>query len=274
MSVFIAEPDLNLPTTTLAQLRALAELLPFEAAMLAVALLNVRVEPVLNDPAGQWTLAQEFYAGQPDLLARYERVRESAPARLIFSPQPITLLMRVLIDHAREEPLRALTSGEFQTLQRAVLGAHSALESSLGALPMPTRENVLAYELQASTFFHRPPLLGEMARHQEFLDLMIAEDSSTSANRVPVDEWLAASGMTVDEQWAVGFGLSAMTNAFTRRAVASELAGGGLSLPRDEPCAETRQCRACFATPASSGRSWSGMRWISRAPPSQRPERL
>ncbi len=213
MAVFIDEVELGMAETTLEQLRGLARGLPFESAMLNLALLNLRVEPVLNDPDGQWELACWFYASWPDLLARYQRVRMSSQGRPIFSPQPIALLMRVLLDEAREEPLRELTEGEFHTLQSAVLGAHSAIESSLERLPLPSREAVLAYELQASTFFNRPPLLEEMARSQELLRLM-RSDEVAWGNRVPVGEWLAAMGMTIEEQWKLGFGLSATTNAF------------------------------------------------------------
>jgi hypothetical protein len=215
VKVFIAEPELGRPETTLAELRHLATSLPFEAAMLSVALLNVRLEPVLNDPVGQWRLAQRFYEGDDELLRDYGRVLAAHPDRLVFSPQPITLLMRVLIDEAFDEPLRDLTAAERRTLQRAVLGAHSALETSLDAMSWPSREHVLAYELQGATVFHRPPWLEEMARHDEVLRLA-ADDTrlESSRNRVPVRDWLATYGLSADDQWTVGFALSAMTRAF------------------------------------------------------------
>ena len=106
--------------------------LPFESAMLNLALLNLRVERVLTDPARQWELARWFYASWPDLLALFATVRQHSPARPIFSPQPIAMLMRLLIEEAREEPFAELTPPEFRTLQRAVLGAHSALEDPAG----------------------------------------------------------------------------------------------------------------------------------------------
>jgi hypothetical protein len=215
IAVFIAEPELGRRETTLAELRQLAAALPFEAAMLNVALLNGRVEAMLNKAEGHWKLAQEFYGGDDELLRAYADVLARAPDRLVFSPQPLTLLMRVLIDDAGDEPMRDLTSTEFATLQRAVLGAHSALESSLDATTWPNRDHVLAYELQAATFFHRPPYLEEMARHDELLRLA-ADDPRLlgAADRVPVREWLATYGLSANEQWVVGFALSSMTRAF------------------------------------------------------------
>src|ERR1700734_1035292 len=75
MSVFIDEGALGLKETTLADLRTLVRKLPFESAMLSLALLNLRAERVLNDAAGQWELACWFYEGWPDLRGRYEQVR-------------------------------------------------------------------------------------------------------------------------------------------------------------------------------------------------------
>lgn len=212
MSVLIDEQTLGLPQTTLAGLRELVRELPFESAMLSLALLNLRAERVLNDPAGQWALVRWFYESWPELLGRYERVLQSAPARPIFSPQPIALLMRLLIEEAREAPFAELTPSEFRSLQQAVLGAHSALEDPLGA---PTTEAIVAYELQASSFFNRPPVLKEMARSEEFLRLMRSEQLRSSVNYVPVNDWLTESGLTPEEQRVLGFGLSAAANAFS-----------------------------------------------------------
>ncbi len=215
MHIFIVEPDLGLHETTLAQLRSLAEALPFEGAMVHVALLGARLEPVLVSPEGQWKLAQWFYEAQPDLLVRYAEFKKKFPTRLMFSLQPIALLMRVLIDHAKEERLRELSEVEGAILRQAVLGAHSAFESKVEALPEPSTENILAYEVQAASFFHRPVPLETMVRHRELLRLAVTDERlRSSVNRVPVDEWLAAAGMTGEEQWKIGFALSALAEAF------------------------------------------------------------
>lgn len=214
MSVFIDEPTLGLPETTLTDLRTLVRTLPFESAMLSLALLNLRAERVLNDPAGQWDLARWFYESWPDLLARYEQVRQRSPKRPIFSPQPIAMLMRLLIDEAREQPIAPIIPGDFHTLQRAVLGAHSALESSLEAMPKPTDEAKVAYEMQASAFFNRPPWLEEVTRSDGFLELMRSKELHDSKHYVPVDDWLSATGLTPEQQWTLGFGFAATTKAF------------------------------------------------------------
>lgn len=140
---------------------------------------------------------------------------DAAPDRTIFSPQALALLMRVLIEDAAEGEFRELTT-EFAILQSAVLGAHSAIENSLDALSLPDQDSMLAYELQAATFFRRSMPLEEMSRHAEFLRLASVDERLLgSKSRVDVLDWLSrAGGMSADDQFAVGFGLSAMTRAF------------------------------------------------------------
>jgi hypothetical protein len=215
MGVFISEAELGRPEADLPALRLMVGRLPFEPAMLHVAVLLCRLGPRLNDPPRQWELAKQFYAPRPELLAAYERVLRADRQRVIFSPQPLMLLMRLVMEHARHEPMRDMTGAETRLLQDAVLSAHSATEVALDAMGLPSRDAVLAYELQAATFFRRPQYLEEMARHHEFLRL--ATDDArliNSVNRVPVAQWIADYGITAQEQWALGFGLSAITQAF------------------------------------------------------------
>jgi len=245
MGVFIAEPELGRRETDMSTLRSIVRRLPFESAILHVALVLCRLGSRLNDPRRQWELAKQFYASQPELLADYERILTSHPDRVIFSPQPLMLLMRLLIEHARHEPLRDLDENEIRLVQDAVLGAHSAIEVSLDAMGLPTRDAIMAYELQAATFFRRAQPLEEMARQYEFLRLG-TDDARLmhSVNRVPVAQWLAEYGITAEQQWALGFGLSAITHAFdgpvTPRIFATHVDDlltriGLTKVPRDVP---------------------------------------
>lgn len=225
IGVLIAEPELGRSETDLPTLRSIVGELPFEPATLYVALLLCRLGSRLNNPHRQWQLAKQFYASQPGLLADYERILRSHPDRVIFSPQALTLLLRLLIEHARDEPLRELQQDEIRLVQDSVLGAHSALESSLDEMGLPTRDAMMAYELQAATFFRRGQPLEEMARQHELLRLATDDDRlQHSVNRVPVADWLAEYGATAEQQWTLGFGLSAITHAFDDDAVTPHIA--------------------------------------------------
>ncbi len=245
MGVFIAEPELGRSETDMSTLRSIVRRLPFESAMLYVALVLCRLGSRLNDPRRQWELAKQFYGSQPELLADYERILAVNPDRVIFSPQPLTLLLRLVMEHARHEPLRDLDENEIRLVQDAVLGAHSAIEMSLDAMGLPSRDALMGYELQAATFFRQAQPLEEMARQREFLRLA-TEDARLkhSSNRVPVADWLTEYGVTAEQQWTLGFGLSAITHAFgdevTPRIVAPHVGDllnqiGLADVPREVP---------------------------------------
>jgi hypothetical protein len=268
MSVLIDERSLGMPQTTLSDLRAVARTLPFEGAMLSVALLNQRTERVLDDAVGQWDLAHWFYEGWPEVLDRIGRLRARASGRPIFSPQAAAMLMRILIEEAEDKPFAQLNPSEFHRLQRAVLGAHTVLDDTFVA---PSTEAIVAYELQASSFFNRPPVLEEMVRADDLLQLMESDElRAASDNYVPVDEWLRANGMTAEEQRVLGFAFSALTNAFGDGAptpiikpdqIDELLSRLGLAdTPRDFPmiAASRAELRASFESygGGDSVRSW------------------
>jgi len=222
MWVVASEVDLGRAQTSLADLREMATRLPFEPAILNVAFLQARLDPILTNPARHWELAQEFFAGRDDLLPGLESFLSGGTMHVIFSPQALMLLARVLIADARTASQRQLTDIERRLLQDAVFGAHSAMEPLIEPPPVgleeawenPAALDLLAYELQAATFFDHPPMLDEMARHREFRRIATSDPRLfDSTDRVPVGEWLtdACGGVTADEQWAVGFGLVAIT---------------------------------------------------------------
>ena len=259
MGVFIGGAELGQPEPDLSALRSMVGRLPFESAMLHVAVLLCRLGPRLDDPPRQRELAKQFYASRPQLLAAYERVLAANPRRVIFSPQPLMLLMRLLMEHARHEPMRDMSEDEVCLLQDVVLGAHSAMELTLDAMGLPSRDALLAYELQAATFFRRGQYLEEMARHHEFVRLASNDERlMDSLNRVPVAEWLAEYGIATEQQWDLGFSLSAITHAFDGPVTPRVFAGhvdelltriGQPETPRDVPViASTRsQFNAQFA---------------------------
>jgi hypothetical protein len=215
VGAYISEAELERPETSLSELRAMVRSLPFESAMLHVAVLLCRLGPRWNDPPRHRRLAGQLFGSRPELLAAYDQVLAGEPDRVIFSPQVLMFLMRLLLEHARDEPMRDLTSPETRLLQDAVLGAHSAMGVALDELELSSRDHVLAYELQAATFFRRAQPLEEMARQREFLRLATDDQRLIdSPDRVPVSEWLAEAGMSAEDQWTFGFGLAAASHAF------------------------------------------------------------
>jgi hypothetical protein len=116
MHVFMTEADVARKPTDLDGLREMASYLPFEPAMFQLAVLAVRLEPIVSNSERQWELAQQFYASQPLLLKKMARARARLPGWTHFSPQVLALLKRVLLD----EVYRELDPDEFKLLQDAV----------------------------------------------------------------------------------------------------------------------------------------------------------
>ena len=128
MWVVASEFDLGRAQTSLADLREMATRLPFEPAVLNVAALQARLDPILTSQERHWDLAQAFFAGRDDLLPGLETFLREGPMHVIFSPQALMLLTRVLIADARTASQRQPTDVEMRLLQDAVFGAHSAME--------------------------------------------------------------------------------------------------------------------------------------------------
>src|SRR5207237_642446 len=64
------------------------------------------------------------------------------------------------------------------------------------------------------------PPLEEMTRQRKLLRLGSVDDRlAGSTNRVDILGWLAATGVSADEQFAIGFGLAAMIQAFGDDAI-------------------------------------------------------
>jgi len=215
IGVLIVEEQLGLTATDMAGLRAMAARLPFEPCMSLLASLAGRVEKVMARPAEQLVLAEAFF-GPSELMQRY-RARMARDAKAtIFGPQPLYILMRIMIDEARDAPItQELTPSERVDLMRAVVASNSVTESGTDPAVGPTSKDLLGYELQIGHYYSRPPWIEEMTRARELYRLATEdEELLRSPDRVPVDDWISRNGITAKEQWAVGFGLSTAANAW------------------------------------------------------------
>ena len=124
-------------------------------------------------------------------------------------------------------------------------------------------------------------MLEEMADHRELLRLATSDPRLLeSADRVPVETWLveAANGVSVADQWAVGFGLLALTHMPSPPIYPHVLAGhvddmltqlGVSRLARELPmlAASRGELQTAFAELGGSEQTWS---WETR-PFKQRP---
>jgi hypothetical protein len=215
ISVLIVEEQLGVPVTDFEGMREIARKLPFEPCMSLLAILAGRVEATLRDGRGQIELARDFF-GEGLLVQRYREIIDGDDRWRIFGPQSLYTLMRVVIDDAYDAPItQQLTDDERGQLFRAVVAANSVIERGIDTSVGPTTEDLLAYELQAGAYYSRPQWMEEISRHWDLYELMATDpELATSDDFMPVAEWLERSGLTAEEQWQIGFGVSTGANGW------------------------------------------------------------
>jgi hypothetical protein len=214
VGVLIVEEQLGRAPTDLAGLRAIAARLPFEPAMVILAMLAGRVEAATRDPAGQLGIA-EWLFGPGELVDRFRALMAAEPRSVIFGPQPLYTLMRIVIEEAREVSIaEEISAAELGELSDALLAANSVTRRGI-ALGADHLEDLLAFELQVGNYHSRPTWMEEIARPRELYRLATEEpELLASPDCVPLEEWTLRSGLSAAEQAALGFALGAAANAW------------------------------------------------------------
>ena len=215
IGVLIVEEQLDLKSTDMAGLRAMAARLPFEPCVALLAKLAGKVEHAINRPAKQLAIAEGFF-GPSALVERYRALITHDRKAHIFAPQSLYTLMRIMIDEAFDAPItQELTPAEKVALMEAVVASNSVTERGTDTGVGLSGDDLLAYELQIGHYYSRPPWMEEMARARELYRLATDDvELVTSPDRVPVGDWISRTGITAELQWALGFGLSSTANAW------------------------------------------------------------
>lgn len=214
----INERELGLePPADLAELVDKAEPLPFETAFLLVARIAAQVWHMREDAERQLALVRTF--NMPNLVDRLEQalqVQEGRARRVVFAEQYLTVLQRVLVDHAREATLAdGATDDELRATVAAYFAAASVTSSADAHLQEgePTAEEWLVYLIKNGSYNVRPPNLNEFTRARElFVELpaRLVDDN----HHCPIDDWFSEDyGLNAVEQHAVGFALYGLSGA-------------------------------------------------------------
>ena len=214
----INERELGLdPPADLAELVEKVRQLPFENAFLLVARLAAAVWHVREDAEQQLALVRTF--NMPNLADRLEQaldVRDGRAQRYVFAEQYLTVLQRMLVEHARDVTLaEEATEDELRATIAAYFAAASVTSSADAHLQRgePTAEEWLVYLIKNGSYNVRPPNLNAFTRARElFVELpaRLLDDN----HYCPIDEWFAEdSGLDASEQHAVGFALYGLSGA-------------------------------------------------------------
>jgi hypothetical protein len=215
VGVLIIAEQIGLPATNLAGLRTIAARLPFEPTMAFLATLAGRVETAMGDQRRQLDIAEWFF-GPGELVDRYRAFMSTEPKALIFGPQSLYILLRLVIEEARESPIdHELTESERDALREALVAANSTTHRGFRTPGGPSRDELLAFELQVGNYHSRPSWMEEIARPRGLVRLATEDpDLLASPDAVPLAEWIGRSGVSADEQVALGFSLGASAHAW------------------------------------------------------------
>jgi hypothetical protein len=206
----------EIPVMTLGRLRLLAAEIGFEPAMVMLARTAAHVMAI-GGRGDQLQLAEWFYGPGPVLERMRELARSTENVRL-FAEQHIYTLMRVLVDHARDE----LAGGDIPIQQialirRALLGCSSVVSQATEATHefADDAEGWIAYSIQACAYQVHQVAMPELARAQKLLALASSEEVRDLADFTDVHDWFTNElGLSADEQLTLGLGLSALTHAW------------------------------------------------------------
>lgn len=194
--------------------------LPFEASLLAAARLGSAFNGVRGDSAGSVRLATELLRGDPEFLSRMLWFLRSRADTDVTTEQHTTILLRLLIEHARNAAIdeQNLDEAGIESLVKLMIG----IGTPMGELSeRDTRANELmgdwlAYFVQIGAYSHRGSPLGEIARAAHvYTEIARRPDIGALKTFCSLDEWHQEDyGLSLDAQFDVGFALSAVAHSW------------------------------------------------------------
>jgi hypothetical protein len=252
----INEEELGLPPADLDELIARARELPFEHAFLLVARIAAEVWHTREDAERQLTLVRKF--NMPNLVERLEEVlpvRDGRARRFVFAEQYLTVLQRILVQHARDATLAQQASDEEL---RATIAAYFAAASvtSLADAHLkegePTPEEWLVYLVKNGSYNNRSPNVNVFTRARE-LFVNLPARLTDDHHHCPIDEWFREDyRLDAAEQHAVGFALYAVSGSIDEEVEPGERSVVGPPFA-DGPLAERADA---IADLVSAPRQW------------------
>ena len=218
IGVLITEEQLQLSETDMNGLNGLASSLPFEPSVSVVSRLAGHAEGAAGNPIEQLKLAREFF-GENELTDRYARLIESDSRSHIFGAQSLHSLMRILIENSEDGSIvEELDKTQRLHLMEAIVASNSITGRGIDMGVGPEQLDLLAYEIQIGNYYARPPWMEELSRARRLSERLTSDpDLLESPDAMPFAELAARGGISVDDQWKLGFGLGAIANAWDEK---------------------------------------------------------
>ena len=212
---FPAEEDTKgLTRSSLADLIAMCQQLPFDTAIRAFS----QVAAALNhceSGADDLALAKIIYGPDVPIIGFFEEFIEDPRARL-FGEQHFFALERLVIQHAPEGEVGDDEKSviDFNTgVKRSVMAAATIIADSVTELDkLDDVERWLVVLVQNGFYNAQSPPLNSWSRAWELVQIARRPEEEGGPDYCPIDRWMnEAFGVSVEEQFALGFGLMAIS---------------------------------------------------------------
>lgn len=199
--------------TSLDQVIELVRQIPFEGAMTYLAPIAADVYQHPSDSERQMKLAKRIW--RPPVIERVADFVEAGPSRLVFDERNISVLQRLLVEHANCS--RAAMTDEQQVLLTVLLLAVPVVliddAPSVADPDNPSREERDAwayFSLRSGAYYERVDPLQAIARSRSlYIEALQDPTLSTEVGRYPFDDWMRTDheGAGVADQLAAGLAL-------------------------------------------------------------------
>ncbi len=213
--------DLGLSPLTYEQVLRNLRTVPFEPAMVHISALAAEVFHHSDDADFQLDLARELYDDE-QLLTRLHWFVESEPGMLVFDERYLTVLQRLLVEHAAPTGgQQGLTAQHTSTLLTALIAIPGIVTSKAPDEPLQggsedeQLDDWTAFVVQGGAYYEKPDLADAIARAYA-LYRELPDDSQLAGHpdACPLEDWMRSDyGVGLSEQLAAGFAAAIVSKA-------------------------------------------------------------
>jgi hypothetical protein len=196
--------------------------LPFGPSMSYLSVLATGLYHARHETHLHLRLAQEAF-GEGPVLEIIRAWLAAGPDRLVFDERHLTVLQRLLVEHARETPTEALSEHERAVLLYCLLAIGDALPEwsppNIDGYGDYDTTAWTIYAVQCGAYYNRPELYEAIVRtHTMLVGIAGEPDLLTHHRYCPLEEWASEDcGARLSDQLASGFALAIGTRILDPR---------------------------------------------------------
>lgn len=201
---------LGIPPVSIATVEELLGRLPFEPAMMALAVIGASAWFAGNDRSKHLRLAEDVFGTDRPIFDKLKEFVAEGLNHLIFNEQHITVLMRLLItgSASAEDGMRELTNEEVELLLMALVGVATPIAEAGNEVADPAQPtDWVPFLVRSGLYFDKTDLGSDQGRaHALFVDLFSAADSE-GHRWCDLSGWMAEDLASMQEQLGFAYAM-------------------------------------------------------------------